>query len=274
MKYIEHVLKNIQKNKVVLSFVLLLVLTINTILVANAEQVNYESHRGLTIFYYMQTTGIYIWFYFILCFVIPNIYSADVLQKKNNHYHYFEITRIGYKKYCRDNFIKNSLFTFITVLSIDIYLLIIINFFISPLGINSFDSIGIYAELNSNILINLILYILFSSIGCTIFSNFLLSLQLYIKNIYFYRALGIGLGILLFLIPAFLSSISSMTLHSNLFSVIFGVFFIPNMIIPSLESYNIFGISSLFGFIVTSIIYLTFTFLLFKYKCRKEHVYE
>lgn len=266
--------KKITKEKVVLWIVLLLVLSINTFRVANTEQINYDSGMGLTVYYYMQATGIYIWFYLIICFIIPNIYSADILKKKNNRYHYFEITRIGYRNYCTRNFLTNSVITFFSTLFIHIYLLFLIHFFISPIKAGTMDAIGIYVGLNANIIVNLIMYIIFSSIGCMVFSNFILSLQLYIKNIYIYRALGICLGIMLFLLPAFLSRICGMLLQSKVLSTIFGIFFIPNIIIPSLESNSVYGISPLIGYILTLIFYSIITLIIFRYKNRKEHVYE
>ncbi len=168
----------------------------------------------------------------------------------------------------------NSVITFFSTLFIHIYLLFLIHFFISPIKADTMDAIGIYVGLNANIIVNLIMYIIFSSIGCMFFSNFILSLQLYIKNIYIYRALGISLGIMLFLLPAFLSRICGMLLQSKVLSTIFGIFFIPNIIIPSLESNSVYGVSPLIGYILTLIFYSIITLIIFRYKNRKEHVYE
>ncbi len=60
MNILNNSLKKITKEKVVLWIVLLLVLSINAFMVANAEQISYDSGMGLTVYYYMQVTGVYI----------------------------------------------------------------------------------------------------------------------------------------------------------------------------------------------------------------------
>lgn len=274
MTNLVNLFKKVRREKLILWIVLLSLLTINTFLTANSEQISYESNRGLSLYYYMQSVGSYIWFYFIMFFIIPNIYSVDILKKRNNHYHYFEITKKGYKNYCISNFKKNSLITFFSVLFIHLYLLFLINFFISPIRVDTFDQIGIYVGLNSNMMINLILYVILSIIGYVVFSNFILSLQLYIKNIYIYRALGIILGIVLFIFPAYLSVIFLRLVPFKFLSIISGIFFIPNIIIPSLESISIRVLSPLIGYILTLAFYIIVTILIFKYKNIKEHKYE
>lgn len=274
MTNLVNLFRKVRKEKIILWIVLLSLLTINTFLTANSEQISYESNRGLSLYYYMQSVGSYIWFYFIMFFIIPNIYSVDILKKKNNHYHYFEITKKGYKNYCISNFKKNSLITFFSVLFIHVYLLFLINFFISPISADTFDQIGIYVGLNSNMMVNLILYVIFSIIGYVVFSNFILSLQLYIKNIYIYRALGIILGIVLFIVPAYLNIIFFRLEPLKFLSIIPGIFFIPNIITPSLESISIRGLSPLVGFILTLTVYFIMTLVIFKHKSIKEHIYE
>lgn len=264
----------VSKRKIILFLLLMIILTLNTFMVANMEEIAGEKGYGLTVFYYMQMPGIYLWYYLILCFAIPNVSCAENLQNKRTHYHYFQIIRQGYKKYCHRSFIRNFIKTSSAVMIIQVYLLFLIHFCISSINFSAADPSDVYIGLSSNLLVNLICYIIASSIGFGVFSNLLFALQCFIKNIYLFRALGLFLALFLFLLPAYLSRIAVMIFDSQILSFIFGMFFLPNLILPSIENINVYALSPVPAYLLGSCIYGIISIYLYKYKCQKEHRYE
>lgn len=80
---------------------------------------------GLLTFYNMQSTGFSIVFYLLALFVIPNIFSIQVVIEKQNSYSQFLKTRLGSRQYHVTNLITNTVLTFLFMMGLEILLLLL-----------------------------------------------------------------------------------------------------------------------------------------------------
>lgn len=159
----------------------------------------------LEFFYYIQSNGINPFIFMILMLLLPNLVSYDLLEMHQNHTTYLIETRIGKKKYYIDTLIKNYLFTFITVFILQISLVLIIHFCYGNIVFQATDYPQTYHALTQTIcqneFINLIAFIILTSLGYALLSSVIFSLQVFIPHKYIYRCSGVILGIALIVIP-------------------------------------------------------------------------
>ena len=154
-----------------------------------------DPEMGLDFFYYLQDSGLTLILYVLTTLIVPNIISADFLLYEHNKFNHFMITRMSSSLYHKKERNFNFLATFILILMTHLLTILIIHLFFFKI---SFSINPIYMDatrqtnlLSSSLFLNLIIYIILSSIGYAIFSHFLFSLQYFIKNVYLYRTLGL-----------------------------------------------------------------------------------
>ena len=208
-------MKEIKCKQMLLTFISTLIL----ILVTLYYLYNYWSdgiyskfgfNKGLNIFYIMNQGGIFLFFTLIIAFLSSNFINLVFYQNKYNDFQKYIVTRIGYKKRMIYE-IKNVLtISFLLRLFIHIFLIIIIHIFYSRFVFIEYQDISFYPEgvaaLFYNSKISLLLYIVYSSIGFSVFSLFMYSLIYYIKNKYIYKVSGIIIFILLVVITALIGN--------------------------------------------------------------------
>ena len=194
---------------------------------------------GLATFYNMQSTGFSIVFYLLALFIVPNIFSIQVVVEKQNTYSKFLNTRLGTHNYHLINFVANTVLTFVFMLFIEIFLLLFIHFFLFPV---SFQPMGIESVTNgivSDPFWNLIIYIPLSALGYTVFSNFILSLKDLIGNSYVYRGIGLLIGIVLSVLPVMIGVALYRSIGIRMFDI-FSIIYLPTILLPGVEGFGSF----------------------------------
>lgn len=166
-----------------------------------------ENPQGaLSLYYYFHCIGINPYLFFLMMLLIPNLTGYDFLNIHQNHTAYLIETRLTKKQYYDQCFIFNILLSILTTLFIELFILAIIHFLIAPLRFNTTlypENYYVTAQiLSSNECLNLIGFVLLTSLGYGLVSSITFSLQIVINNKYIYRCFGVIFGILLVLIPA------------------------------------------------------------------------
>lgn len=234
-----------------------------------------KGRGGIEFFYMVMNGGILIWNYILCILLIPNLYSVDYLIDHKSGLAQMLKTRLGYKKYFYLSMIANFLFTMITIIFMQLAILFFIHIFLSPIVFNVDVTQGLTTDAQafaSNECISLIVFMLLSAIGYGIFSSFLFSLQSIIKNPYVYRLMGIILGLILYTGTVLIADLATPIpiLHNIML-----FFFIGHLINPGVMSTTIIqNISPYITFIITLLIYLALTMILFKRMSIKEYRYD
>lgn len=281
IKNLSHLIN--KKSKIALIPIAFLVVTIIIYLTyinefSNLDTQDFNSLKldpstGLYFFYLLQDSGYMIYLFLLIMAIIPNLISDEFLSFQNNHCDFFLISRLKHRHYLRDSILTNYILTFIFILCIQLYILIIIHFFCFPLTqIHQITEPLQYANiLGYNSIVNLILYILLSSLGCGIFSTFLYSLQYVIKNVYVYKACGIILGILLYVAPTLLSGGMVTQFHNYFFARLFYFFNVVNLVSPGIIVNGFLDDGALIFFIGSFLIYGIASCIFFMIKERYEY---
>lgn len=232
-----------------------------------------DYQMGLLFFYRYVSPVDNVLFFCFCYFIAAHFMGVSHLQNKKNHFSYLIMNRIGFKKTIVNQIFKNILYAFFFYILIQIVSLISITLFCSQISfINPFEDNYIYEvnSLSSNLILNLVFFILLSSIGFSIFSNFLYSLSFYIKNIFAYRASGIIFGIVLTVIPAICNY------NMPDFSIFWSVFYLPNILASSVLGFGAYALPlpSLAHFLITGLFYLILGFILLFKGAKKEYEVE
>lgn len=267
---------SVKKYKIIgfMIFVFCLFILINKIDFQEYKNAPYLDNPGLNLYYLTQLSGIYLYYYIILILVLPNILGYDFVRIKNNKASYFIISRLGKKKFERLKTLSIYISSFVFCLISNIIILLFIHFFHYPITFNTLSpEIYSYTTLfSTNELISLIVYVIFSSIGCGVFSLFLYSISVFIKNQYIFRCSGLLFGIALYMIPPFIGL--KFGLNSFIYNLT-ALAFIPNLITPGMAGTGVYQqITPVQGFIISLLFFGILTFILYSYKSIKESVYE
>ena len=196
-----------------------------------------DPEMGLDFFYYLQDSGLTLLLYVLTTLIVPNIISADFLLYEHNKFNYFLITRMSSSLYHKKERQFNFLATFILILMTHLLTILIIHLFffkisfsINPIYMNATRQTHL---LSSSLLLNLIIYMVLSSIGYALFSHFLFSLQYFIKNVYLYRTLGLLVSLILYIGASVLSHTFYNT-SGNLLATLAYFLNIINILTPSI----------------------------------------
>ena len=216
----------------------------------------FHSNVGLQVFYQFQN---FVPTFLLLgllsnCLVIDNFY-----QNKQTKFQNHIITRVGYKKRMKYEIKQVLILSFIIRFLYNLLLLGIIHFFFSKISFKEYEDISYYAsgvvELFHNSKISLILYILYSSLGFSIFSLFIYSVSYFIRNQHLFKISGI----ILFIGLTVLSAIIGNQLYMHFENIKFA-----NPILQALATSSLM-VPAMMGF--TTITSLTETHIYFWYTC-------
>lgn len=234
----------------------------------------------LEFYFHLQTTAQTIWFSFITFIAITNIFATDRIVHKKSGFSNMMKTRTGHKRFVRSELILNTLFTFIYIMILQVVLIITVQILVGPFNFSSMMQIDYVNYTNifvSSPFVNLIIYIIFSMIGYTLYSNFLFTLGSFIKNIYIYRGLGIILSIILTALPAMIFMSLYRMFDSSIFMDIGSLFFLPNLLNPGIQlldsSYMILN-SPYLNFMFQCIFVIIITMSIFHLGNKKEYLYD
>lgn len=225
-----------------------------------------DPEMGLDFFYYLQDSGLTLILYVFTTLIVPNIISADFLLYEHNKFNHFLITRMSsslcHKKERRFNFLA----TFILILMTHLLTILIIHLFffkisfsINPIYMNATRQTNL---LSSSLLLNLIIYIILSSLGYALFSHFLFSLQYFIKNVYLYRTLGLLVSLILYIGASVLSHTFYNT-SGSLTATLAYFLNIINILTPSIIKSPVLNNNPHFFYIGTALLYYLLSSILF-----------
>lgn len=225
-----------------------------------------DPEMGLDFFYYLQDSGLTLIFYVLTTLIVPNIISADFLLYDHNKFNQFMITRMSSSLYYKKERQFNFIATFILILITHLLTILIIHLFffkisfsINPIYMNATRQTNL---LSGSLLLNLIIYIILSSIGYGLFSHFLFSLQYFVKNVYLYRTLGLLVSLILYIGASVLSHTFYNT-SGNLIATLAYFFNIINILTPSIIKSPILNNNPHLFYIGTALLYYLLSSILF-----------
>lgn len=225
-----------------------------------------DPEMGLDFFYYLQDSGLTLILYVLTTLILPNIISTDFLLYEHNKFNHFLITRMSSSLYHKKERQFNFLATFILILMTHILTILIIHLFffkisfsINPIYMNATRQTNL---LSSSLLLNLIIYMILSSIGYAIFSHFLFSLQYFIKNVYLYRTLGLLVSLILYIGASVLSHTFYNT-SGSLTATLAYFLNIINILTPSIIKSPVLNNNPYLFYIGTALLYYLLSSILF-----------
>lgn len=167
----------------------------------------FSSDTGLKVFYRFQDyiPGYLIYGLLSTCLVVEIFYL-----NKQSKFQYFVIARVGHKDRLKYEIIQVLKTSFFVRLIFNLILLLMIHLFFSNLSFREYSDLSNYVSevigLYNNSKISLLLYIIYSSIGFSIFSLFIYSMSYFIKNQYIFKVSGIILFVGMTVIAAILGN--------------------------------------------------------------------
>lgn len=225
-----------------------------------------DPEMGLDFFYYLQDSGLTLILYVLTTLIVPNIISADFLLYDHNKFNHFLITRMSSSLYHKKERQFNFLATFILILMTHLLTILIIHLFffkisfsINPIYMNATRQTNL---LSSSLLLNLIIYMILSSIGYALFSHFLFSLQYFIKNVYLYRTLGLLVSLILYIGASVLSHTFYNT-SGSLTATLAYFLNIINILTPSIIKSPVLNNNPHLFYIGTALLYYLLSSILF-----------
>lgn len=227
----------------------------------------------LEFFYYIQLSGINPFVFMILMLLLPNLVSYDLLDQQQNHTTYLIETRIEKKTYYRNIFIINLLFTFLTIMILEIFLILIIHLFYGKIVFQPIIYPENYHALTQTIckneFINLILFIFMTSAGYSLLSSIIFSIQVFIPHKYLYRCSGVVLGITLIVLPILIMGYFPIQDIAVLFQI--------NPLIAIGVEYvrkNPFGLSNILYYLTTFTLYTVISYTLYTILIKWRKTYD
>lgn len=225
-----------------------------------------DPEMGLDFFYYLQDSGLTLILYVLTTLIVPNIISADFLLYNHNKFDQLMITRMSSSLYHKKERQFNFLATFILIFITHLLTILIIHLFffkisfsINPIYMNATRQTNL---LSGSLLLNLIIYIILSSMGYALFSHFLFSLQYFIKNVYLYRTLGLLISLILYIGASVLSHAFYNTSGSLLATLAYFLNII-NILTPSIIKSPVLNNNPHLFYIGTAILYYLLSSILF-----------
>lgn len=224
-----------------------------------------DPEMGLDFFYYLQDSGLTLILYVLTTLIVPNIISADFLLYEHNKFNHFLITRMSSSLYHKKERQFNFLATFILILMTHLLTILIIHLFfkisfsINPIHMNATRQTNL---LSSSLLLNLIIYMILSSIGYALFSHFLFALQYFIKNVYLYRTLGLLVSLILY-IGASVLSYTFYNTSGSLTATLAYFLNIINILTPSIIKSPVLNNNPYLFYIGTALLYYLLSSILF-----------
>ena len=225
-----------------------------------------DPEMGLDFFYYLQDSGLTLILYVLTTLIVPNIISTDFLLYDHNKFNQFMITRMSSTTYHKKERQFNFFATFILILITHLLTILIIylfffkiSFSINPIYMNATRQTNL---LSGSLLLNLIIYIILSSIGYALFSHFLFSLQYFIKNVYLYRTLGLLVSLILYIGASVLSHTFYNT-SGSLTATLAYFLNIINILTPSIIKSPVLNNNPYLFYIGTALLYYLLSSILF-----------
>ncbi len=218
---------------------------------------------GLKSYYDCQSTGFFPVYFLVSAFIIPNIFSIEVLSERNSTFSKYIKARTGSQHYFKMNTVANIVMTFLFFLMTHVILLGFIAC-ITPISFQYSKDINVMTSLVNHPFYNLLLYIFLSTLGFTLFSCFIDAMKYFIGNEYIYRGTGLIIGILLVILPMIFGDWLYRQTHLLLFYDVFSALDLTTLITlgagaigayaPGMNSLCLYGFSFATYFLVTLVL--------------------
>ncbi len=265
-----------QKKEKIIILLALIISVIFFVQISSGEYsdlLNSGGRFGLEFFYTVMSGGILIWLYILYILIIPNLWASDYLIDNTNKFSNVLKTRFGTSAYIKKSFISNFIFSTLCIFMILLIILLYIHLFLAPINFGNNLSVGMTTDAQtyvSNEFINLIIFILFTSVGYGVFSSFVFSLQLFIKNIFVFRILGVIIGFILYTGPILLANtLSFVPMLQNLISY----FFIGYLINPGvMTTSQLLPVNPYVSYLFSVLIYTLITLVFAKIMAKREYL--
>lgn len=261
-----------RKKRIIFLICSYLYISITTILYAKTEFGSLSSvpkeASGLDFFYSTQGSFSSALLFFFFISVMPFIYSHNIISAKNSNFNNFMITRLGSKKtYQLKAIISNVVYSGGVFLSYRILQLVISVVIINPIDFKEETRNMMYRLpyiFSMNSILNLLFYLILSTIGVIIFSNFILSIGLFLKNSVLYYATGLILSLIFSLVPAMLMGI--LNIKDFVGSLFFNSIYIDTLVTPGLHTLGAYApkFNAWYPFFGSILFFSLLTFILYK----------
>lgn len=269
------------KNKKIFVIVIFLVTIalIHVCYTSNEFNIFNSNKVGLEMYYAFNGCGLFLPFYILLAFLSNNFVIDNFYKNRQTNFQNFIITREKHKKRVGKEIKLVLLSSFLLRIILHCIVFFVIDNFYSKIVLTHTGDISYYPEtffaFSNNSMISFFLFILYSSIGFSIFSLFLYSVIDFVKNQYIYKASGILFSILLVLLPAFLGNIffASAGPRSYLETGFLYTIYSAGLLCPGIEVLNVnsYFLANNIYFFVSAISFLLIStcFISYSYKRRK-----
>lgn len=266
-----------KKEKILLLLVLIIGILLSVQLFSNEyyDLLDSGGRFGLEFFYSAMAAGRLIWVFMLCILIVPNLFAVDYLIDKSSKFSNVLKVRFGSKTYIKKSFLSNFIVSMVCMIFIQLMILLYIHLFLASIKFNYNITPGLSTDAStfvSNEFLNMIIFIISTSFGYAIFSSFIFSLQVFIKNIYIFRVVGVIFGLLLYTGPILLASVlSSIPIVQKLISY----FFIGYLINPGvMTTTQMYPASPFITYSISCIIYVSITIFFMKLLIKKECTYD
>lgn len=232
-------LKN-KKITIMVSFLLILLFIYYMAVFASSGFYANSINKGADIYY---DTVMFLPFYILVAFLANNLVVNNFYENKYSKFQNFIVTRTGRKKRLIYEIVNVLISSFLFRIIVHIFMLVVIHLFFSNIEFTIHTDLSYYRSafisLNTNPYVSLLIYIIYSSVGFSIFSLFVYSMISFIKNKYVYKVSGIISFILLIVIGAFLGNeLYKYFDNIKFFNPVIQAFNTFNLISPGVEGFT------------------------------------
>ena len=209
---------------------------------------------------------------FLIVFLVAfhELCVMDSYKKIFNHFDKYIITRIGYKKFYLNEYriisLKSIAYYFIVHFFLIFYCLI-------RFGYKTSNNLELfkYHIFNNNPLVNLIIFIILSSLGLIILNCFIFSIGSFIKNIYLFRFTSLAFFFISLLFSILFSTVIQKIFGSTeLIKTIGQSFMVTSLIQPGMA----FMMYGYLNFLIAAIIYVTLTIIIISIVIKYRTTYD
>lgn len=241
---------------------------------------NKENNAGLCLFYNSLNPDLNLEISIIILTLPSCILLNQYYINHLNKFDYYIKERIGFKKYLCQNYIHNFFHSFIFILCIYISMLLFIHFFLTPINFLNNNSIlmtnhaiNMFCE---NTFFNLLIYLILSSFGFSLFSTLILSLKNLFKQKYIFKVSSIFIGIILSVIPTIVGNQLFTIFNNNYILIIFSTLSLFNLLFPGITGFSKFGhlSSPILIYTISFVVFSTITLAIIKFEMKREYSYE
>lgn len=237
-------------------------------------------NTGLCFFYNVLNPNMHFWIPIIILILPSNVLLNDYYNEHLNRYDYFIKERVGFNRYVITNYFYSFINSFLLIITIYIYMLVFINLFLAPISFSYFDYVAntntMINLFSQNTFFNLFLFILFSSIGFSIYCCLIYSIKNFFIQRYIFKILSVVIGVLLIVLPIIIASklynLFKFPFILNFFSFIS----LMSLLFPGIQGFalNIDFFSPIFLYFTSLILYIIVVIIITNRERKREFKYD